>query len=351
MGLKKNDIMKNMKKGVIMKKDDIKEKLYVGMDIHEETITGTAMTENGEIQFRKTIPNTKEAVQCFLSGVPSPQVRIAIEACDLWRGVYKMLRGLGYHVILANPLKTRQIAGAKKTDKVDSKTLANLLRTRYLPEVYIPKDDILLLRDLTRHRAQLVRTRQRLQLMMQSSLRKEGIPIPDTWNKETKEFFRKASPYTARFMEILDVIEVQVKRAEREIKTIAHNSYLANILQTIPGIAEFAALMILGEIGDIKRFPHPKKLVNYAGLCPGIYQSGKKSHPIMNKACNKWLKWIMYVCSGRAAMMDTKYKDHYWKIYRKKGEKVAKRSTARKMLQDVYYMLKYEKSFSSITNQ
>ena len=313
-----------MKKDDIMKKEDIKEKLYVGMDIHEETITGTAMREDGEIQFLKTIPNTKEAVMCLLSGIPSPQVRIVIEACDLWRGVYKMLRELGYHVILANPVKTRHIAGAKKTDKVDSKTLANLLRTNYLPEVYIPEDDILSLRDLTRHRSQLVRTRQRLQLMMQSSLRKEGLPVPDGWNKETKKFFRKASPYTARFMEIIDVIEVQVKRVEHEIKRIAHNSYLAQILQTTPGIAEYSASMILGEIGDIKRFSHPKKLVNYAGLCPGIYQSGKKSYPIKNKTCNKWLKWIMYVCSGRAVMMDTKYKDYYWKIYRKKGGKGGK---------------------------
>jgi hypothetical protein len=66
MGLKKNDIMKSMKKGDIMKKDDIMEKLYVGMDIHKKTITGIAMTEDGEIQFRKTIPSNKEAVQCFL---------------------------------------------------------------------------------------------------------------------------------------------------------------------------------------------------------------------------------------------------------------------------------------------
>ncbi len=343
--------MKNMKTGDIMKKDDMMEKLYVGMDIHKKTITGTAMTEDGEIQFHKTIPNTKEAIQCFLSGVPSPQVRIAIEACDLWRSAYKILRELGYHVVLANPLKTRHIAGTKKTDKVDSKTLANLLRTRYLPEVYIPRDDILFLRDLTRHRAELVRTKQRLQNMIKSSLRKEGIPVPDKWNKETKEFFRKVSPYTARFMEIIDVIDVQIKRVEHQIKRIAHNSYLANILLTTPGIAEFAALMILGEIGDIKRFSHPKKLVSYAGLCPGIYQSGEKSYPIKNKACNKWLKWIVYVCSGRAIMMDTKYKDHYWKIYKKKGEKVAKRSTARKMLIDIYYMLKYEKSYNSIANR
>ena len=154
--------------------------------------------------------------------------------------------------------------------------------------------------------------------------RKEGIPVPDKWNKETKEFFRNVSPYTARFMEIIDVIEVQVKRAEHEIKGIVHNSHLAQILQTTPGIAEVAALMILGEIGDIKRFSHPKRLISYAGLCPGIYQSGKKSYPIKNKVCNKWLKWIMYTCSGRAIMMDTKYKDHYWKISKKKGEKVAR---------------------------
>lgn len=51
MGLKKNDIMKTMKRGDIMKKDDIMGKLYVGMDIHEGTITRPAMTEDGEIQF------------------------------------------------------------------------------------------------------------------------------------------------------------------------------------------------------------------------------------------------------------------------------------------------------------
>lgn len=137
-----------------------------------------------------------------------------------------------------------------------------------------------------------------------------------------------------------------MKREEREIKKIAYNSYRAQIIQKTPGIAEISALMILGEIGDVNRFSHPKKLVSYAGLCPGIYQSSKKSYPIKNKACNKWLKWTIYVCSGRTIMMDTKYKDHYWKIYRKKGESVARRSTARKMLIDVYYMLKYEKPYT-----
>jgi len=106
----------------IMKTDDIMEKLYVELDIHQETLTKTAMNKEGKIEFCGTIPNTKEAVQCFSSVIPSPQVKIAVEACDLWRGVYKMLTEFGYHVVLANSVKTHQIVAAKKTDKGDSKT-------------------------------------------------------------------------------------------------------------------------------------------------------------------------------------------------------------------------------------
>lgn len=88
--------MKSMKKGGIMKRDDIKEKLYVGFDIHEDYFTGTAMNKKGIVEFSGNVPNDKDAVMCFLSGIPSPQVEIAIGACGLWRGVHKMLTDLGY---------------------------------------------------------------------------------------------------------------------------------------------------------------------------------------------------------------------------------------------------------------
>jgi transposase len=81
--------------------------LYVGFDIHEKTLTGTAMDKQGIVEFSGTIRNTREAVQCFLSGIPSPHVRIAIEACGLWRGVYTMLTQLGYQVVLAQQMKVQ----------------------------------------------------------------------------------------------------------------------------------------------------------------------------------------------------------------------------------------------------
>jgi transposase len=248
---------------------------------------------------------------------------------------------------LANPYKTHQIVGAKDTDKVNSETLADLLRTGYLPQVYIPTEDVLILRDAARHRTRLVKLRTQLKCMTRSYLTREGIKCPKGWSEKSMEFFRKAHPYTAQFINTIETINEQIKQMNKVIKGIAYNTYLSNLLQTVPGIGTFSSVMMLGEIGDIKRFSHPKKLIKYAGLCPGIYQSGSKSHSVKDKACNKWLKWIMYECSGRAVRMDTKYKKHYWKVYRRKDKQVARRSEARRMLTDVWFMLTHEKEFVS----
>lgn len=115
------------------------------------------MNREGKILFYGNFPCTMSAAHTFLSGVPA---KIAVETCGLWRSVYNMLTGLGYNVVLANPVKTHYMAGAKKTEKIDSKTLADLLRTGYLPGLYIPSEDVLELRDSAQHRAQLVRIKK-----------------------------------------------------------------------------------------------------------------------------------------------------------------------------------------------
>jgi transposase len=264
--------------------------LYAGLDIFKEEFTRTMMGKQGAVVLSGEFSNSRDAVQSYFTGIPSPQVTIAIEACSIWRGVYRMLTDLGYQVVLADPAKTRMIAGKKKTDKVDSKTLADLLRTTYLPRVYIPSKDVLKLRDITRHRARLMRTRQRLECSVKSYLNRDGIKYKNSWSKANMENFKALNPHIGHFIDVIEVTTEKMKEVEKKIRKIARNKPLANILRTIPGVAEFSSLMILGEIGEINRFPHPKNLVSYAGLCPSIYQSGKKSHTVESKACNKWLK-------------------------------------------------------------
>ncbi|MFQ6617942.1 MAG: IS110 family transposase [Fidelibacterota bacterium] len=323
------------------------KEMFVGFDVHAEELYGTVLNRHGEIVVQGGIPYRKEAVQSFFGGMPSRRVVIAIEACGLWRGAYNLLRDLGYDVVLANPVKVHQIACKKKTDKVDSRILADLLRTGYLPEVYIPSEDVLRLRDLARHRASLVRIRASLKSRIKWYLLRDGVKYKMGWGKKSLEYLKETDPKIANFVRIMEAIDVEIKQVTREVNNIAVNMRLTNLLRTVPGIGNFSSLMILGEIGDIKRFQDPKSLVSYAGLCPGIHQSGDRNYSVVNRACNNWLKWIITECSGKASMLDTRYMRHYHRVKKRKGFKVARRSVARKMLTDIWHMLTKEEPFSA----
>ncbi|MDP6627932.1 MAG: transposase [Methanopyri archaeon] len=138
------------------------EKYDGGADIHLDSLYFVILDESGSLYREKGIPYAKEAIRSFLTGIPSSSLRIAIEACGLWRGVYKMLTELGYEVLLVNPVRVHRLYFNKKTDKVDAHTLATLLHIGSLPLVYVPDEETLKLRDLARHRARLVRDRASL---------------------------------------------------------------------------------------------------------------------------------------------------------------------------------------------
>ena len=152
-----------------------KTNLYCGVDVHKDSYTGCVMDVSGNIVRKHEFPPSKDAIERFVCGIPNSQMGIAIEACGIWRSAYKTFTDLGYNVKLANPKKTHDIACNKKMDKVDAKTLADLLRTNYLPEVYIPDEEVLKLRDLARHKVSLMRLRVSVQVKIKAYLLRDGV--------------------------------------------------------------------------------------------------------------------------------------------------------------------------------
>lgn len=321
------------------------KELYAGVDIHREKYVGCIMDATGEIVREHTFPPTREGVQSFLCGMPVKS--IAIEACAMWRAAMYLFREHGYDIKLCSPKKTKDIAGKKKTDKIDAKTLANLLRTGYLQEVYIPNDEILQLRDIARHKANITRQQTQIKCRVKSHLLLRGIPYTKRlWNKPQLAKLREMDdPNLNNWLRLYDVLVVEEKEVLSRIRKISRNRRLTQLLMTMPGIGEYSALLILEEIADIKRFKTPKELVAYAGLCPGVFQTGNIERNVPNQAVNKWLKWIMGECSGRAAIMQNRFQLHYAKINQRKGFKVARRSTARKMLTIIWHMLHNEEPY------
>ena len=92
------------------------------------------------------------------------------------------------------------------------------------------------------------------------------------------------------------------------------------LLTTIPGIGYFSALLIYAEIGDVKRFPNPKKLCSYAGLVPSIRQSGNKVITgKITKEGNKLLRWVLVQCAFVAIRNDEKFRNFYERIKQRKA--------------------------------
>jgi len=312
--------------------------VYVGIDVHSEECYVTAMRSDGSIYTEGTTRNFKEGIRHYFAAVPTPNIKIAIEACGLWRGFYRDLTNMGYNVVLANPVQVHDVVKKMKTDQRDATAIADMLRCGYLQKIYIPDEKTLKLRDLARHEAQLRRLRASLRVRIKSYLKRDGDFRKFKWNKEVMKELR-SKPLISNFVTLIEAIDPEIKKVSKMVKMVAINNDTTRILQTVPGIGEFSSLMIMAEIGDIRRFDNPKSFVSYCGLGTGTYQSADTTYTVNNNAVNKWLKWVFRMSSGRAIMKSTAYLAHYVRVKNRRGYKIARKSVARKMATDVWHML------------
>lgn len=315
--------------------------VYVGLDLHKETIHGTALDKDGNTLCSYKFSNNAVALGEFFKSFQIWNTIVAIEACGMWRSCYIILRNMGFTVKLANAYKCHKIVSNKKTDEIDSRLLADLLRSNFLPEVYIPSDDSLKFRDLCRYRCNLVDERVRIQNQIKHCLLREGIAYKDIWNKKGINWLKSiGNNQLTNLTELYELFCVKEKSARNEISAIARGKKETSLLMSIPGIGVIGALMIYSEICDINRFPTLKKLHAYAGVAPGIYQSANTSINTPRNDVNKWLKWILTECAGISIRKPNKFQRHYFDVEKRKGWKIARKVVARDLLSVVWHILR-----------
>jgi transposase len=120
------------------------------------------------------------------------------------------------------------------------------------------------------------------------------------------------------------------------------------LLTSIPGISYYSAIIILTELGEIHRFPHPKKLCSYTGLVPRTIQSGDHVyHSRILKECNQNLKWILDQCTHihTRHCPNSSITRLYHRIENKKGRNKAIVAASRKLLTCIWYMLMKNEMF------
>ena len=319
--------------------------MYLGIDVHKRYAQVAVIDDAGDLveEVRVENANLDELAQRYAGA------QAAIEATTNYYHIHDTLSEY-LDVTVAHPQELIQIANTdKKTDRVDAKELARMLRLNSLPESYVPTDQIRQARALVRGRQDLVETRTEYVnkihgLLSDQSITEDVKPL----NVEGREFLRELSlpaPWDGILESYLDVVESltsEIESLEAEIEEFAGSLEETQLLMTIPGVSYYTALTLYGEIGEIERFDRDKELVSYVGLNPIIRESGdSRIEGSISKRGSGRVRWLLVQATHTAVHTcnDEYFRQFYQRLARRKNSQKAIVATARKMLVSIYHML------------
>jgi transposase len=257
--------------------------LYVGIDVHKKNLQVCVVDRHDNRLSNCRVANQPESVKEHFRRIEA-SAGVALEATHNWGMIYDLLGEMGFDVHICHSKQAKLISLASvKNDKVDAYKLATLLRVGLLPEAYVPDVKSRELRNLVRARASLKAQSTATKNQIHAILRTNWITSPwtDTFGKSGRKFLEgleigeSYKDVIGCKLSVLDEIERQIAVISDKIVNFAHLDARAMLLTTIPGFAEFRAVMVLAEVVDISRFNRAEKLVSYAGLNPREHSSGE----------------------------------------------------------------------------
>jgi transposase len=332
---------------------------YIGLDCHKQYDFATLIdSETGEIRSKK-LAHKKDEFKSFIGG--RRNTKMVIESCWNWSKTYELSKDLVDEVILAHPLKIKAIASAKiKTDAIDSRTLAQLLKADLIPQAHLREADNRIKQKVIRHRAFMVamRTKIKNKVNDQVSNRLLSPTIEKTkpknlfskrgkgengvaWLKSLKWPVAEDRRIFESSMNLIEQLNLEISASNRMMDEIFQKDKDAQLLCTIPGIGKTLSVLISTEIDGIRRFKSPSKLCSYAGLVPSTHSSGGKTyHGKMILEGNRWLRWALVEAVVPASYADDGIRQRLNALRKIKNANVAKVIMARWILKLVYHVLK-----------
>ena len=269
-----------------------------------------------------------------------------------YEAIYEALKEGGIEAKEGHPIKIKAIGYARiKTDRIDAKILADLTRSKLLPEAYVVSRGVRRIRELCRERKKVVEERTKWKNRIRSIIEKEGIEVgvKNLWTRRGEVWLKGLGiKRIERGLKMIEVLDRCIEEIEKEIEEASKEIMEEReILMSIPRIGKYSASMITGEIGDIDRFEDAEKLASYAGLVPRIEQTGeKKRMGGITKEGSKYLRWILVeVVQQHVNRYESKISEFYRRVAERRGRKREIMAAARKLLVVIYYMLKRRERF------
>ena len=297
----------------------MKKKYYIGLDVHKESIaiaytwegSRSAPTYHGECGGSNLSAERALRALAKKLGVAFTELNVCYEAGPTGFVLARRLRRLKVNCVVMSPSKTERKANERiKTDRRDASSVAKRFRNGDIVEVRIPPALDEAVRDVCRARTDatddLSRAKQRLNaFLLRNGIRYSG---KSRWTPGHLRYLRElVLPEEAQKIvleEYIQAIDAAIERQERlagKMKELLLGwewKPVVEALMACRGFQEVAAMTLVSELGDLRRFAHPRQLMAFLGLVPDEHSSGgKRRQGAITKCGNSHARWMLVECS------------------------------------------------------
>ncbi|CAV19052.1 Transposase of insertion sequence ISVisp2; IS110 family subgroup IS1111 [Vibrio atlanticus] len=270
--------------------------IFIGLDTQKSFIQVTVLQEHrganplhlGRIKSNKSAL-IKLAKQ-LQSKYPKATLHFVYEAgpCGYW--TYRLMTSLGHCCYVVAPSLIPKKPGDRvKTDKRDAAKLAKLLKAEELTPIYVPEAEDEAIRDLSRARETAMKDLKDAKFQLKGFLLRNNIQatVNDNWSKKHLRWLTDLIlPHHSQqivLQEMIITINERMQRLQRLDNELLHQVKnwryypVVKAIQAMRGVRLLVALGTIAELGDLRRFDHPRKLMAYLGLVPTENSSGGKT--------------------------------------------------------------------------
>jgi transposase len=313
---------------------------YSGIDLHSDNSYITTIDDTGLIVKQQRIENNNELLLDYFHSLPGSHQAV-VESTTGWYWLNDLLQDNGIELVLAHAKYLKAISYAKvKTDKVDSQTLAILLRQGLIPRAHKISRELRGLRDTMRIRLRLVQQRSDTLRRLKSIQAKFNGSVPDPYRFQLAVLEHSRDNFTS-----------QILALEKSLHPVLIPNDDIQRLLNIPGIGKLSAFTIYLEIDGIERFDSDKKFVSYCRLVPAADNSNRTVHHRSSKDGNKYLKIAFSDAAVHAIQYYPEYKRFFQKRAKRSGEPIARACVAKELAKIVYYVLKNKTIYKGLKGQ
>lgn len=355
------------------------------LDVHHAKLTVCVLFENeaGEVvtQIREFggFKRDRREMAAWVASF-QPELVVMESTGIYWKSPYAALEWYGLKLAVVNARHVKQVPG-RKTDINDAQWLAILARSGLLRGGFVPARQFREYRLMARQLQKLIGIasgeRNRLHKLLTDAGIRLSVVVSDLSGKSARAMIKgllagetpeqllayadprlKASPDDLRealegdlsdshrfviheLMAHLEELEARILRFRQALlgSLSPYQTILQN-LQTIPGIDELSAAMILVEIGeDMAAFGSPAKLASWAGVCPGQNESAGKRKSSRARKGNPYLRRILCEAANAASRTRCGLQDKFKSLLIRRGRKRAIFAIAHKLLKTVFLLI------------